>query len=99
MTDNDKTKNMVLWVANALKTLYSSNVKISISGKYRLGDIRHNYADLSKIKNALGFIPKFDFISGITSFANWVKTQEIMEDKYDSSIEELKIKGLIKWKS
>jgi len=83
-------------VANSLKSLYNSDVKITISGKYRLGDIRHNYADLSKIKNALGFIPKFNFISGITAFVNWVKTQEIMEDKYESSIKELKSKGLIK---
>ena len=83
-------------VANLLKSLYNSNLKISVSGKYRLGDIRHNYADLSKIKNALGFVPKFDFISGITSFVNWVKTQEVMDDKYEISVQELENKGLIK---
>ena len=83
-------------VANLLKSLYNSDVKISVSGKYRLGDIRHNYADLSKIKNALGFSPKYDFLSGITSFVNWVKTQEVMEDKYEISIHELESKGLIK---
>ena len=83
-------------VANSLKEHYRSNVNITISGKYRLGDIRHNYADLSKIKEALGFSPKFDFNSGISEFVKWVKTQEIKEDKYESSIEELKQKGLIK---
>jgi len=83
-------------VANSLKEHYRSNVNINISGKYRLGDIRHNYADLSKIKKALGFSPKFDFNSGISEFVKWVKTQEIKEDKYESSIEELKQKGLIK---
>ncbi len=83
-------------VADLLKSLYNSDVKISVSGKYRLGDIRHNYADLSKIRNTLGFSPKFDFISGITLFVNWVKTQEVMEDKYEISIQELENKGLIK---
>ena len=83
-------------VAELLKSLYNSNVKISVSGKYRYGDIRHNYADLSKIENVLGFSPKFDFFSGITSFVNWVKTQEVMEDKYEISIQELKNKGFIK---
>ena len=83
-------------VADLLKSLYNSDVKISVSGKYRLGDIRHNYADLSKIRNSLGFSPKFDFISGITLFVNWVKTQEVMEDKYEISIQELEHKGLIK---
>jgi dTDP-L-rhamnose 4-epimerase len=86
----------VIEVANLLKSLYNSAVKISVSGRYRLGDIRHNYADLSKIKNVLGFSPKFDFLSGITSFVNWVKTQEVMEDKYEISIQILENKGLIK---
>jgi dTDP-L-rhamnose 4-epimerase len=83
-------------VADLLKSLYNSDIKISVSGKYRLGDIRHNYADLSKIRSELGFSPKFDFISGITLFVNWVKTQEVMEDKYEISIQELESKGLIK---
>ena len=83
-------------VANLLKSLYNSDVKISVSGKYRLGDIRHNYADFSKIKNALGFSPKYDFQKGISEFVEWVKTQEIKEDKYDKSVKELKLKGLIK---
>ena len=86
----------VIEVANLLKSLYNSAVKISVSGRYRLGDIRHNYADLSKIKNVFGFSPKFDFLSGITSFVNWVKTQEVMEDKYEISIQILENKGLIK---
>ena len=83
-------------VANLLKEFYNSNVNVTISGKFRLGDIRHNYADLSKIKKALGFSPKFDFKSGISEFVKWVQTQEIKEDKYESSIKELKQKGLLK---
>ena len=83
-------------VAELLQSLFNSNVKIAVNGKYRFGDIRHNYADLSKIENVLGFSPKFDFFSGITSFVNWVKTQEVMQDKYEMSIQELKNRGFIK---
>ena len=83
-------------VANSLKKLYDSNVNISIGGSFRLGDIRHNYADLNKIKNLLGFTAKFDFQTGISRFADWVKTQEVKEDKYEQSLNELKNKGLIK---
>ena len=83
-------------VANSLKKLYDSNVNISIGGSFRLGDIRHNYADLNKIKNLLGFTAKFDFQTGISRFADWVKTQEVKEDKYKQSLNELKNKGLIK---
>ena len=86
----------VTQVANSLKKLYDSNVNISIGGSFRLGDIRHNYADLNKIKNLLGFTAKFDFQTGISRFVDWVKTQEVKEDKYEQSLNELKNKGLIK---
>ena len=86
----------VLDVANTLKRLYNSEINITVSGKFRLGDIRHNCADLSKLKDILGFTPKYNFERGITEFVNWVKTQEVMEDKYEKSIQQLKNKGLIK---
>ena len=82
-------------VSEALKHYYNAKINILISGKYRLGDIRHNYADLSKINHVLGFRPKFDFQKGISEFVSWVKTQEIMQDKYQSSVTKLKEKGLM----
>ena len=86
----------VIEVAESLKKFFDSNISIYISGKYRLGDIRHNYADLKKAKNLLGFTPKYNFQEGISEFVNWVKTQEVMEDKYEKSVQELKDKGLMK---
>ena len=83
-------------VAESLKKFYNSDISISINGKYRLGDIRHNYADLNKAKSLLGFTPKYNFQKGILEFVNWVKTQEVMEDKYEKSVHELKDKGLMK---
>ncbi len=83
-------------VAEVLKSFYNSEINILINGKYRLGDIRHNYADLTKINHFLGFSPKYDFQKGISEFVSWVKTQKIMKDKYQSSIIELEQKGLIK---
>ena len=83
-------------VAEILKSYYNSNINILITGEYRLGDIRHNYADLTKAKNILGFYPKYSFQEGVLEFVKWVKTQKIMEDKYENSILELKRKGLIK---
>ena len=83
-------------VAESLKNFYNSDININISGKFRFGDIRHNYVDLSKIESLLGFNPKYDFKKGITEFVKWVKKQEIKEDKYEKSIQELKKKGLMK---
>lgn len=86
----------VLTVANVLKNAYNSNIEIKVSGNYRLGDIRHNYADITKIKERLGFEPKYDFATGIDNFINWVNEQEVLEDKYEESIKEMKAKGLYK---
>jgi len=86
----------VLTVANILVSEYSSNSKIEISGNYRLGDIRDNYADLTKIREKLGFEPKVGFEEGIRRFVKWVNLQEISEDKYEKSINEMKEKGLYK---
>ncbi|MDT0677690.1 NAD-dependent epimerase/dehydratase family protein [Autumnicola musiva] len=92
---SDKPIN-VLTVANLLKNIYGASVDISISGNYRLGDIRHNYADLSKIKVMLGYNPKFSFQEGLNMFCKWVENQDVYEDKYELSIEEMKSKGLYK---
>lgn len=86
----------VLTVAKTLKKYYDIDVPITISGNYRLGDIRHNYADITKARTLLGFEPKWTFDKGIEQFCKWVNTQPIQEDKYDSSIEEMKEKGLYK---
>jgi len=83
-------------VARRLQNLYRSNGDIIINGKFRLGDIRHNYADLTKINSTLEFIPEVDFETGVARFVKWVKTQRVQEDKYEKSIKELKKKGLIK---
>ena len=69
---------------------------ITVSGNYRLGDIRHNYADISLARKILGFEPQWNFNDGITQFCKWVDKQDIKEDLYDASIEEMKNKGLYK---
>ena len=105
LTDNDSGEVFnvgsgmsvsVLDVAEKLKLLFNSDINIEISGKYRTGDIRHNFADISKIKNHLGFCPKVSFDKGLAKFVSWVKTQEIYDDKYLESINKLEGKGLIK---
>ena len=90
------TPTDVITVANTLIEKYGIDTSVKISGNYRLGDIRHNYADLSKIKSLLSFSPKWSFSDGISKFAEWVETQGVQEDKYEDSIDEMKKKGLYK---
>jgi dTDP-L-rhamnose 4-epimerase len=86
----------VFEVAQTLKRLYGAEVAINESGNFRIGDIRHNYADLTFIKEKIGFEPDYDFQKGVEKFVNWVNEQEVQEDQYSKSIEEMKSKGLFK---
>lgn len=86
----------VLEVVEFLLKYFNKSVKYQISGNFRLGDIRHNYADISKIKNELGFSPVISFEEGIKNFTEWVKTQPLEENNYEKSLTELKARGLFK---
>ena len=69
------------------------NIPVEITGKYRVGDIRHCFADTSKIKNLLGFEPKVDFEEGLLELAGWLKTQ-IATDNVGKASNELTSRGL-----
>ena len=86
----------VITVAKTLIKLYKINVPLSISGNYRLGDIRHNFADINKIKSKLNFVPEFNFDKGIENFVDWVNGQSIYVSNYENSLEEMKMRGLLK---
>lgn len=74
----------VLNVANTLKKYYGIDVPITVSGNYRLGDIRHNFADITKARKLLGFEPRWSFDKGIEQFCRWVDSQPIQQDNYEA---------------
>ena len=48
-----------------------------ITGKARVGDIRHCIADIDKIKSELGYAPRRDFSEGLAELAEWVASAAI----------------------
>lgn len=83
-------------VASILQKCYNIQVPIKISGNYRLGDIRHNFADISKIKNEIGWTPKVMINEGLKNFSKWVLSQKLPELSYEKSLQEMKDKGMFK---
>jgi dTDP-L-rhamnose 4-epimerase len=86
----------VLTIANTLQRLLGETVPTKVSGQFRVGDIRHNYADLAKVSSVLGFKPTVSIEEGLGRFVDWVKSEQIQVDRYEQSLEELKSKGLFK---
>ena len=85
-TANDEAKNQVYNVAvggrttlntlfNALKDSLHTNgieyIQAPVYRDFREGDVRHSQADISKIKNALGYDPQFDIVQGTRKAMPW----------------------------
>ncbi len=86
----------VLEVANAVKQYFNSESQIKITGAFRVGDIRHNIADLHLVNTLLGFKPSIDFHDGLSQFLDWAMTQpEQDKTAYARSAQELLSKGLM----
>jgi dTDP-L-rhamnose 4-epimerase len=86
----------VLTIANTLQQLLGKWVPTTVSGQFRIGDIRHNYADLAKVSRVLGFKPSVYIEDGLGRFVDWVNSEQVQIDRYEQSLEELKSKGLFK---
>lgn len=88
----------VFEVAQEIVSYLKSKSEIKISGAFREGDIRHNFADLTLIKEVVGFKPEWSFKEGLHSFIDWaLKQNDIPKDTtdYRKSLGELKEKGLL----
>jgi dTDP-L-rhamnose 4-epimerase len=86
----------VMTVAQTLVRLFEAEGAISVTGNFRLGDIRHNYADMTRIQSALGFACEYDFERGIAELVEWAKQSGPRASGYEASLEEMRAKGLLK---
>jgi dTDP-L-rhamnose 4-epimerase len=83
-------------VAKLINEFFDSQSKLQISGMYRVGDIRHNKADISKATKMINFTARVSFRDGLQNFLEWACLQKGPADYgFESSITELKHKGLM----
>ncbi|WP_324670672.1 NAD-dependent epimerase/dehydratase family protein [Hymenobacter sp. GOD-10R] len=75
------------------KVLDKAELLPQITGKYRVGDIRHCYADISLAKEKLSFYPQVEFNSGLEELASWLEGQ-IAYDRVNEASAELAARGL-----
>lgn len=68
--------------AKTLIRLFEGRIPLKISGDYRAGDIRHNYADISLARNLLQFEPSVNFNQGLKYFTEWVKLYKELKNSF-----------------
>ena len=88
-------KTTVREVATKLTEAFNKEVNLQITSEYRIGDIRHNFADINNLKNILNYEPSIDLVEGMQRFATWVQTQPLPEDKLEKANAELKARNMM----
>jgi dTDP-L-rhamnose 4-epimerase len=82
-------------VARALAAaLGRDDLQPQITGRYRAGDIRHCFADLTRARAVLGFEPVEDFDAGLAELGEWL-AGEVAVDQVEQATEELTRRGLV----
>ena len=62
--------------------------------KARAGDIRHCFADLTRSRESLGFVPQRTLADGVPELADWLSRQTAM-DRVGDARRELEARGLV----
>ena len=82
-------------VASELSRAFGYEPKLVVTGQFRVGDIRHNYADISRLKTLLNVEPKVTLAAGLKRFAHWVEEQPVPEDRLEQANNELRARNLM----
>jgi len=82
-------------VASELSRAFGYEPKLVVTGQFRVGDIRHNYADITRLKSLLNVEPKISLAAGLKRFAHWVQEQPVPEDRLEQANNELRARNLM----
>jgi dTDP-L-rhamnose 4-epimerase len=75
------------------RALGCESIEADVSGKYRMGDVRHCFADISKARAVLGYEPAISLERGIIELAQWLDGQSA-DDHFERAAAELETRGL-----
>jgi dTDP-L-rhamnose 4-epimerase len=83
----------ILQVAGLLAEELDVQGEVELTGRFRAGDIRHCYADISRIERELGFRAKVSLERGIRELLAWLRGQN-PDDRVEEAVRELASRGL-----
>jgi dTDP-L-rhamnose 4-epimerase len=69
------------------------DVEPEVTGKYRVGDIRHCFADITMARRVLGYEPQMPLERGLIELSSWLEGQ-VATDRVAEAREELAARGL-----
>ncbi len=85
----------VLEVARQLSLALGVESDIKVTSEYRVGDIRHNFADIERLESMLQCTPQVALADGLREFCDWVRTQPLPQDQLARANAELRSRKLM----
>ena len=85
----------VMALARLLGRQFGSDVEPAATGRYRVGDIRHNFADMSRFEATTGMKRRVSLEEGLKRFCDWVSDQPIPDDLLGTANAELVARKLM----
>ena len=79
--------------AGLARVMGREDIAAEITGKYRVGDIRHCFADVSRARDLLGYEPRVGLEAGMAELAEWLEG-EVATDRVEDATAELAARGL-----
>jgi dTDP-L-rhamnose 4-epimerase len=84
----------VLEIARAMaEAIGREEIEPEVTGNYRVGDIRHCFADITLARRVLGYEPAMPFEQGLIELASWLEGQ-VAYDRVAEARAELAARGL-----
>ena len=80
-------------VAALVRGILGKDIEPEICGKYRVGDIRHCFADITRARDVLGYRPTVTLEDGLIELAEWLQDQAA-DDRVAQARSELAARGL-----
>jgi dTDP-L-rhamnose 4-epimerase len=80
-------------VAEMMAGVLGKTIEPEVCGEYRVGDIRHCYADISRAREVLGYQPTVTLDAGVAELADWLQEQTA-DDRIADARGELAARGL-----
>lgn len=84
----------VIELAQMLLKTGNLAVPLLVTGQYRIGDIRHGWANIEKAHRLLSFVPQVTLEAGLVRFTKWASEQPAHDDLLDKATKELQARGL-----
>lgn len=82
-------------VAATLAKLLGSPIEAIVLERARIGDVRHCFADTTRIAQRFGFRAGRDFEQGMSELIEWVRRAPLPQDRFEGTLELLEKNGLV----